>query len=123
MLDYMKSPEMQELVLDPTMDCSELSSKLYEKAGEVGKQLRIRPNESGSQLNILEKQNGKVVTERYDYHAVYQQDGYIYDPRLSSDPIPRGDYVKLLTIQNPSGFKLEEEIFDKLGLRYRGMKP
>lgn len=36
----------------------------------------------------------------YVYHTVYSDGKYIYDPRLTSDPIPVKDYMDTVSGQN-----------------------
>ncbi len=42
--------------------------------------------------------------EEFAYHSVYTDGKYIYDPFVSSNPIPQSDYLKMLNESNPGGF-------------------
>lgn len=54
-------------------------------------------------LNVYE--NG-IVEEHQSYHQVYSDGRYVYDPRVSSNPIPKGDWVRLIEGTNPDGVKM-----------------
>lgn len=41
------------------------------------------------------------MLERYDYHEVFSDGRYVYDPDLGSMPIPLGDYERALRGLNP----------------------
>ena len=47
--------------------------------------------------------------EEYDYHEVYSDGNYIYDPRYSNEPVLKQDYFKMLREINPDGFNVFEK--------------
>ncbi len=54
-------------------------------------------------LNVYE--NGGLVT-RQTYYQVYSDGWYVYDPRVSSKPIPQGDWLQLVKGTNPGGISI-----------------
>lgn len=118
-LEYMKTLP----ILDSSIDCSEIAQKLFDYSGEAGRMLKITPLEKYGEVLVPEKVTGVVGQEGYVYHYVYQEKGYIYDPRVSMNAIPKGDYMRLLKLYNPDGFNLHEEIFNEMGRNYRRVSP
>ena len=78
------------VALDGT-DCSELATDLYRGAGD-GYILRFDPAKRGG-LTLFE--NGAFRPESY-YHEVFTDGRYVFDPRLSATPIPKGDYMRFM---------------------------
>jgi filamentous hemagglutinin len=74
---------------------------LQQAAGGEGKILRVIPNEYDN-LKVLEKSG----TQTYYYHDVYTDGKYVYDPRLSSDPVPLGDWERMMRGMNPGGVNI-----------------
>ncbi len=115
---------MNQLPIDNVcFDCSEIADSLFKASGGVGSKLRITPKIKFGTIEVPELISGVIQPAKYDYHYVYQKSGYIYDPRVASSAIPKGDYFKLVRQYNPSGFSLQEEIFDTMGIQYRNLKP
>ena len=84
--------------LDTQYDCSEIAEDLLIAAKGEGRIVEVTPSKNGS-LKLLEL--GKVK-EPFDYHQVYTDGRYVYDPRLDADkPIPKGDWEKLMRGLNP----------------------
>ena len=84
--------------LDTQYDCSEIAEDLLIAARGEGRIVEVTPGKNGS-LKLLEL--GKVK-EPFDYHQVYTDGRYVYDPRLDADkPIPKGDWEKLIRGLNP----------------------
>jgi len=98
-VDAMENPLIQKMTQCENADCSEIASKLFGVARGNGKILEVRPSEKGK-LTIFE--NGSLEPGQY-YHQVYTDGKYIYDPRLSPSPIPKGDWVKHIKEINPGG--------------------
>lgn len=105
------------------LDCSEITDRLFNRAGRLGSKLRITPRGEIQSLTVPERIQETIQPTQYEHHFVYLHKGYIYDPRLSVKAIPKGDYFQLLKSYNPSGFALEEETLNETGLNYRRMKP
>lgn len=110
-LDKMNSPEYQAKVEDENYDCSEIARDLKEAAGGQGEILEVRSTEKYGSINVFE--NG-ITEGDMGYHQVYSDGKYIYEPRISSQAIPKGDWEKhikgindgKLTITNkPTGLK------------------
>ena len=77
-------------------DCSEIASSLTSVANE-GRVLRVTGN-AGSDLNLLEYGQ---VRGPFKYHEVFTDGKYVYDPRLSSVPVPKGDWTRMIQGLNP----------------------
>ena len=110
-LDKMNSREYQKKVLDENYDCSEIARDLKEAAGGQGEILEVRSTEKYGSIKVFE--NGEFENGM-EYHQVYSDGMYIYEPRISSQAIPKGDWEKhikgindgKLTITNkPTGLK------------------
>jgi hypothetical protein len=73
--------------------CPVLSLKV---ANGKGKIIEVLPPK-GKLLKIYEFGE----EQKFDYHQVYTDGQYVYDPRLSSDPIPKGDWQIMIRSLNP----------------------
>lgn len=78
-------------------DCSEIAEDLLEAAGNVGEIIEVLPAQ-GQYLNLYEY--GKKV-EGFLYHQVYTDGNYVYDPRLSPDPVKRDEWEGMIRGLNP----------------------
>lgn len=87
---------MQKYRNNPTLDCSEISEKIREYAGN-GKILHVEPVVPGTLLVPI--QNGYYPGY---YHDVYTDGRYVYDPEFSATPIPKGDWTQIIKGLNPS---------------------
>lgn len=76
----------------PGTDCSELATDLYRAGGGEGYILRIDPAQRGG-LTLFE--DGAFSRGNY-YHEVFTDGRHVFDPRLSSTPIPKGDYMRFM---------------------------
>ncbi|MFD7556413.1 putative T7SS-secreted protein [Streptomyces sp. NPDC059835] len=80
------------------VDCTDISNFIMGQANGEGKIVHyITP--SGNIKTPESGPNG-IMNEGYEFHQVYTDGRYIYDPTLSLDPIPRGDYERALRSQN-----------------------
>ena len=79
-------------------DCSEIAADFYDAAGQQGKIYRIE----GKNGVINGYEYGKVFD--YEYHEVYSDGVYIYDPRYQNTPVLKDDYFRALKEINPGGF-------------------
>lgn len=89
---------MQEMTIPEEMDCSEIAERLLDSAG-TGRVLRVEPATPGS-LRVLE---GNRVEGNMSYHEAYTDQAYVFDPRMSGTPIPKGDWGKVMKALNPGG--------------------
>lgn len=111
--DALKSDKFKNMAKCSGMDCSEIAEKLLDVAGGKGKIIEVRPKNKG-QLNVFE--NGRTEPGQY-YHQVYTDGKYIYDPRLSSQPIPKGDWEKHIKAINPDGVMISDKLYGLKGKR------
>ncbi len=81
-------------------DCSEIAEDLYEASGNKGNIYEIKSKSGG--VNI--KEYGQ--TEKFEYHSVYSDGKYIYDPRYSDAPILEKSYFKKIKKWNPDGIDI-----------------
>jgi len=106
-VDAMNSPRIQAMADNLRyVDCSEIAGKLLDSAGGVGKIIEVRPTQPRS-LTLY--QNGKTQTDVY-YHQVYTDGRYVYDPTLSTKPVPYGDWEQHIRGMNPSGVTISNEL-------------
>lgn len=102
----MESPRIKGMTACDGTDCSEIASKLLAAAGGKGKVIEVRPTQR-SNLNLYE--NGNEVPGQA-YHQVYTDGRYVYDPRLSSQPIPKGDWEQHIKGMNPDGVTISDKL-------------
>jgi filamentous hemagglutinin len=98
-VDAMDTPQIKNMVGCSGTDCSDIASKLLDASGGKGKIIEVRPSTIGN-LNVYE--NGVTEPGQF-YHQVYTDGRYVYDPRLSSSPIPKGDWEQHIKNINPEG--------------------
>lgn len=58
-------------------------------------------------MNLYE--NGAKESGQF-YHQVYTDGRYVYDPRLSSTPVPKGDWEKHIKGMNPDGVTISNKL-------------
>lgn len=102
----MESPQIKGMTTCGGTDCSEIASKLLSAAGGKGKVIEVRPSKPGN-LNLYT--NGAKEPEQF-YHQVYTDGRYVYDPRLSSQPIPKGDWEQHIKGMNPEGVTISDKL-------------
>ncbi|MDP9711126.1 UNVERIFIED_ORG: filamentous hemagglutinin [Pseudomonas fluorescens] len=105
-VDAMESPLIKKMVACDSVDCSEIAIKLFDAAEGKGKIIEVRPVQPGK-LTLFE--NGKIEADQI-YHQVYTDGRYVYDPRLSSNPIPKGDWEQHIKGMNPEGVKISDNL-------------
>ncbi|MFD5036973.1 putative T7SS-secreted protein [Streptomyces sp. NPDC058377] len=81
----------------PEIDCSDIASFISRRADGEGRIVHYTTY-SGSDIRIPE--HGGANIEDYLFHEVYTDGRYIYDPTLSNNPIPLGDYERALRLTN-----------------------
>lgn len=84
----LKSKRMIEVIQNDGFDCSEIADIMFKSANNKGYIMEVKPIKQGN-LNVYE--NGSMVTHQY-YHQVYTDGKYVFDPRVSTTPIPKGDW-------------------------------
>lgn len=106
-VDKMNDLKFRGLIEDThCTDCSDIAPILLNAAGGQGKIIEVRPLKPYT-LNVFE--NGKKE-EFMTYHQVYTDGQYVYDPRLSLQPIPKGDWEKHIKSINPDGVKISDSL-------------
>ncbi|WP_238437883.1 contractile injection system protein, VgrG/Pvc8 family [Paenibacillus polymyxa] len=81
-------------------DCSEIAEDLAHASGGRGKIITITSSEKYGTIKVTEYGE----TKSFDYHTVYSDGKYVYDPRLSDQPIHAKDYMN--TINKLNGGKV-----------------
>ncbi|MFF2639781.1 putative T7SS-secreted protein [Streptomyces niveus] len=81
----------------PEIDCSDIASFISRRADGEGKIVHYTTY-SGGDIRIPER--GGVNIEDYTFHEVYTDGRYVYDPTLSNNPVPVGDYERALRLTN-----------------------
>jgi len=87
-------------------DCSDIAPKLLEASGGQGKIIEVRPLKPNT-LNVYE--NGSTEKDM-TLHQVYTDGRYVYDPRVSLNPIPKGDWEKHIKAINPDGITISDKL-------------
>ena len=83
---------------NPGYDCSEIADDLYDAANGKGNILRIEGKNGG--INGYEYNR----IENFDYHGVYTDGQYIYDPRYQNSAVLKDDYFRAIKEINSNGF-------------------
>jgi filamentous hemagglutinin len=102
----MESPLIKKMVACDSSDCLEIAIKLFDAAGGKGKIIEVQPVQP-RKLTVFE--NGKIEVGQY-YHNVFTDGRYVYDPRLSSSPIPKGDWEQHIKGMNPDGVRISDKL-------------
>ncbi|MEX6315807.1 hypothetical protein AB6G19_21225 [Providencia manganoxydans] len=105
-LDRMNSSEYQSRIKDSRYDCSEIARDLHDAADGKGEILEVRSVEKYGSINVFE--NG-VIEEGMDYHQVYSDGQYIYEPRITSQAMPKGDWEKHIKGINDCQIKISDK--------------
>jgi hypothetical protein len=79
-------------------DCSEIAEDLLKAAKGKGQIIQVLPSNERKKLTLYEFGERD---NRFTYHQVYTDGQYIYDPRLSSEPVPKGDWEIMIRSLNP----------------------
>ena len=100
----MKSSAMKNYCALYGTNCSEIAEDLFISAGRKGKILEMTPKIKNRQINTPLSNN---KSEDFYYHQVYTDGKYIYDPRLSNNPIPQNDYIRLMKGISPNNINFK----------------
>ncbi|MBY0217848.1 WXG100 family type VII secretion target [Paenibacillus illinoisensis] len=104
MLD--KSPKYRN---DLNYDCSEIAEDLANAAHGHGEIITLRSSEKYGRIEVYEY----GVKEKFDYHTVYSDGKYVYDPRYSDDPVPKDVYLKDMGAQNEGNLNISIKNLDE----------
>lgn len=77
-------------------DCSEIADDLAQAAGGKGEIFTIKSRTEFKDIQV--KEYGEMKS--YVYHTVYSDGKYIYDPRLTNDPVPIKEYMDSVSRHN-----------------------
>ncbi len=77
-------------------DCSEIADDLAQAAGGKGEIFTIKSRTELKDIQV--KEYGEMKS--YVYHTVYSDGKYIYDPRLTNDPVPIKKYMDSVSRHN-----------------------
>jgi hypothetical protein len=101
--------------IHPNCDCADIAEDLLKAANGQGKIIRITAKEGAPHTLIGDVAAAPVrVSEGgqikdFAYHEVYTDGKYVFDPRMSSQPIPLGDWYTSINKLNPTGVKYEKK--------------
>lgn len=99
----------QRHIRDENVDCSEIARDLYRASGDTsGRIIDVTPNQRG-QLTLFE--GNQRTRPEYTYHQVYSDGRYVYDPRANPEPIPIGDWTRMIERINPDGVTIRDVAF------------
>jgi hypothetical protein len=101
---FMNSNKMKSLTDLDGYDCSDVAEKLLKLANGKGKIIEVKPNKPGT-LKLFE--DAIETKPEFSYHQVYSDAKYVYDPRLSIKPVPKGDWEAMIKKLNPDGVKMK----------------
>ncbi|MGH7169073.1 MAG: hypothetical protein ACRELG_02195 [Gemmataceae bacterium] len=91
-LELYQNPEFKALVNNDAIDCSQLANELLEASGRHGGEMVINP----SQDQIRVRFPIKFGIEQGNYHSVYCDGEFVFDPRFRDTPTPRAEYEALI---------------------------
>jgi RHS repeat-associated protein len=87
---------MNKLKISQGTDCSEIEEKLFNFSGKW-KILNVLPLTPG-QLKLIEY---VILETELQYHQVYSDGRYVYDPRFNPDAVSLGDWQRVIYGLNP----------------------
>ncbi|MEU1459294.1 putative T7SS-secreted protein [Streptomyces sp. NPDC005727] len=89
---------MRSAPIGGNIDCSEIASYISRETGGQGKIINFTARDNPE--IVIPERMGQEATS-YRYHDVYTDGRYVYDPAMSADPIPYGDYERSIRLLNP----------------------
>lgn len=93
---------MRDAPIGGNIDCSEIAEYIKRNSDGEGGIINLTLH-GKTTINIPE--SGGAQVEEYRYHDVYTDGRYVYDPAMSPNPVPAGDYLRGVRLNNP-GSKL-----------------
>ena len=93
--DAVMQAMQRQPINDCSFDCSEIADNLLKAAGGEGRIVSFK----GAGDTLLVREGDSTV--EYTNHQVYTDGQYAYDPRLSPNAIPWGDYMRMMKSLNP----------------------
>lgn len=92
------SSRIQQMACVDSVDCSEIATAMRRATGS-GSIVRVNGSNPSTPDLVVPQANGP---DTFTYHEVFMDDrGFIYDPRLSSEPIPYEDWQNMMIELNP----------------------
>lgn len=89
-------------IKNPNLDCSEIAEDLLKVANGKGRIIEVKPSKKDRTLTLYEFGE----SAKYEYHQVYTDGQYVYDPRLSHGPVPKGDWeIMMRSLNSESTFQ------------------
>jgi hypothetical protein len=89
-------------IKNPNLDCSEIAEDLLKAANSKGRIIEVKPSKKDRTLTLYEFGE----SAKYEYHQVYTDGQYVYDPRLSHGPVPKGDWeIMMRSLNSESTFQ------------------
>ncbi|WP_227498530.1 polymorphic toxin-type HINT domain-containing protein [Synechococcus sp. PCC 7336] len=106
--DLFDDPNFQDLVNTPGCDCSEIAEVIASASGTAGEIITFQPRDTSpfATIAVPESIDGVIVPQDFVYHTVFTDGRFVYDPRLSNNPIPLGDYNRLINRLNPGNIRI-----------------
>ncbi|MFM9278473.1 hypothetical protein, partial [Paenibacillus jiagnxiensis] len=89
-------------------DCSEIADDLANASGGKGEILTIRSSDKYGQIEVYEY--GSKV--EFEYHTVYSDGKYIYDPRYSNEPVLKETYLDRLSKDNGGKIDITNQVLE-----------
>ncbi|THF74853.1 hypothetical protein E6C55_24025 [Cohnella fermenti] len=87
-------------------DCSEIAEDLAYAAGGKGEIITIKSSTKYGTINVTEYGETKI----FDYHTVYFDGKYVYDPRFSNRPVPIDEYMNSIKKLNDGNVSVSTQI-------------
>lgn len=88
---------MRNAPIGGNIDCSEIAEYIMRRSGGDGKIINFTT--PSGEIDIPSEGGNRVTG--YRYHDVFTDGRYVYDPEMSRNPIPLGDYKRSLRLINP----------------------
>lgn len=95
-LELYQHPEFKALVDNDAIDCSQLANELLEASGRQGGEIVINPSQGQIRVCFPTKRG----IEDGNYHSVYCDGEFVFDPRFRNTPVPRTEYEALIRALN-----------------------
>lgn len=93
---------------NPNYDCSEIADDLANASGGKGEIITIRSSDKYGQIEVNEY--GSKV--EFEYHTVYSDGKYVYDPRYSNEPVLKETYLDRLSKDNGGRISVTNQVLE-----------